>query len=95
MSTTEPYNTNGSWQEASVSPPSVVQFADQNIRRNERGKLWSLFGHQRKVLARMYERHYSIRLWSEPKKSGKTFIAAVTDCKASCCRISAGRQFAI
>jgi hypothetical protein len=78
MNKVKTYNAERSWPKASVSPPSVIeQFADQNIRLNERGKPWSFFEHQRTMLARMYERHYSIRLISEPKKSGKTFIAAV------------------
>src|SRR5262245_48555683 len=54
----------------------LVAFIDANIRLNEKGKPWALSGHQRTVLALMFARHYSIRLWSEVKKSGKTFLAA-------------------
>lgn len=53
----------------------VVQFIDDNIPLNEKGKPWSLSKHQRVVLTLMYARHYAIRLWSEIKKSGKSFLA--------------------
>jgi phage terminase large subunit-like protein len=56
---------------------NVIEFADQNVRLNERGLSWSLSRHQRQVLALMFQRHYAIRLWSEAKKSGKTFLAAL------------------
>ena len=54
----------------------AVQFIDANIKLNEKGKPWRLSEYQRTVLALMFARHYSIRLWSEIKKSGKTFLAA-------------------
>ena len=56
---------------------NVIQFADDNIKLNEKGKPWTWSQHQRDVLELAYQRHYSIRLWSEVKKSGKTFLAAV------------------
>ena len=49
------YSAERSWKKASVSPPNAIEaFADQNIPFNEKGKPWSLFKHQRTVLARMY-----------------------------------------
>src|SRR3989442_445597 len=54
---------------------NVVQFIDENIKLNEKGKPWALSEYQRTVLNSMFERDYSIRLWSEPKKSGKTFVS--------------------
>jgi hypothetical protein len=56
---------------------NVIQFADENVRLDEKGKPWTWSKYQRHVLALMYARHYSIRLWSEVKKSGKTFLAAI------------------
>jgi phage terminase large subunit-like protein len=56
---------------------NVIEFADNNVTSNEKGGPWSLSKHQREVLALMFARHYSIRLWSEVKKSGKTFLAAI------------------
>jgi phage terminase large subunit-like protein len=56
---------------------NVIQFADENIRLNEKGKPWSWSKYQRDALTLAYQHHYSIRLWSEVKKSGKTFLAAV------------------
>jgi phage terminase large subunit-like protein len=56
---------------------NVIQFADDNIKLNEKGKPWTWSQYQRDVLTLAYQRHYSIRLWSEVKKSGKTFLAAV------------------
>lgn len=59
-----------------------VSFIDVLIRKNEKGKPWSLSPHQRRVLALAFRRSaagsllYSIILWSEVKKSGKTFLAA-------------------
>jgi phage terminase large subunit-like protein len=58
------------------SPITATDFIDANIKLNEKGKPWKLSKHQRVVLGLMFARHYSIRLWSEPKKSGKTFLAA-------------------
>jgi phage terminase large subunit-like protein len=54
----------------------IVQFIDQYIKVNEKGEPFKLSKHQRVVLALMFIRHYAIRLWSEVKKSGKTFLAA-------------------
>src|SRR5262245_9513754 len=55
--------------------PDIVGFIDQNIRKNEKGDPWGLVKHQRAVLGAMYKHDYSTRLYSEIKKSGKTFIA--------------------
>jgi phage terminase large subunit-like protein len=58
-------------------------FADTFLPYNEKGKRWRLSRHQRRVLARAF-RHgpggdlrFRLVLWSEPKKSGKTFLAAM------------------
>jgi hypothetical protein len=72
----------------------AIQFAHENIRLNEKGKPWSLAKYQREGLLLAYRRHYTIRLWSEVKKSGKTFLAAAiaiweaitnADCEVVCC----------
>jgi phage terminase large subunit-like protein len=61
----------------------LAAFADTFLPNNEKGKPWRLSRHQRRVLARAFRRgrggHLRFRqvLWSEPKKSGKTFLAAV------------------
>ena len=52
---------------------NVVEFADQIVKHTENGKQWKLSDYQRTVLELMYDRYYMTRLWSEPKKSGKTF----------------------
>lgn len=58
-------------------------FAGTFLPHNEKGKPWTLSRHQRRVLTRAFRRGlngellFQILLWSEPKKSGKTFIAAV------------------
>jgi phage terminase large subunit-like protein len=58
-------------------------FADTFLPNNEKGKPWRLSRHQRRVLARAFQRdrrgelRFRLVLWSEPKKSGKTFLAAV------------------
>jgi len=58
-------------------------FADTFLPYNEKGKPWRLSGHQRRVLAQAFRRGpggdllFRLVLWSEPKKSGKTFLAAV------------------
>ena len=71
-----------------------IEFIDKNIPVNEKGKPWRLSEYQRTVLALMFARHYAIRLWSEIKKSGKTFLAACIaifeaitnpDCEVVCC----------
>jgi phage terminase large subunit-like protein len=59
-----------------------VQFIDAHLPRNEKGQPWQLSRHQRRVLARAFRRSADGRLrirlllWSEPKKSGKTLLAA-------------------
>jgi phage terminase large subunit-like protein len=58
-------------------------FADEVIPLNEKGRPWTLNRHQRRVLARAFRRGdlgellFRLLLWSEPKKSGKTFTAAL------------------
>jgi len=52
-------------------------FADQFLPPNEKGLRWEWAPYQRIVLAQMFAHPYRARLWSEPKKSGKTFLAAV------------------
>ena len=60
-----------------------VMFADTFLPHNEKGKSWRLSPHQRQVLTRAFRRGpegdllFRLVLWSEPKKSGKTFLAAV------------------
>jgi hypothetical protein len=59
-----------------------VAFIDAFITRNEKGQLWSLSSHQRRVIALAFTFDPSGRLalrlllWGEMKKSGKTFVAA-------------------
>ncbi len=55
----------------------LVAFIDRFCRRNERNESWQLSPHQRAVIGLMFLTYYAIRLWSEPKKSGKTFLAAL------------------
>lgn len=58
-------------------------FADAFLPHNEKGHPWCLTAHQRRVLALAFQWDKNgtlltrIILWSEPKKSGKTFLAAV------------------
>jgi len=52
----------------------IVEFIDANIRLNEKGDPWGLAKHQRAVLKAMFKRDYTNRLYSEPKKSGKTYL---------------------
>src|SRR5262245_61992737 len=60
-----------------------VAFIDAFIGLNEKGKPWRLAQHQRRVLALAFRRgsldelRFRLVLWGEPKKSGKTFLAAV------------------
>lgn len=54
-----------------------IAFADAYLPLNERAQPWTLSRHQRRVLARLFGRHFPLRVWSEMKKSGKTFLAAV------------------
>lgn len=57
-------------------------FADDLVRLNEKGKPWRLSAYQRRVLALAFRWSAAgallmrLLLWSEVKKSGKTFIAA-------------------
>lgn len=59
-----------------------VSFIDRFIPRNEKGRPWSLSRYQRRVLAVAFQWGpagallFRILLWSEVKKSGKTFLAA-------------------
>jgi len=54
-----------------------IGFADQYLLKNEKGQDWALAPYQRRTLARMFARPFAIRCWSEPKKSGKTFLGAM------------------
>jgi phage terminase large subunit-like protein len=74
---------------AEVTMNDVIQFIDANIRLNEKGEPWSLTKHQRVVLAAMYLRYFLIRLWSEIKKSGKTFLAGCIAIKEAVTRADA------
>jgi hypothetical protein len=59
-----------------------VAFIDTYLPRNEKGTLWRLTPYQRRVLALALRRDalgrllFRLLLWSEPKKSGKTLLAA-------------------
>src|SRR5262245_12943862 len=63
-------------------PISPIDFIDRVIKRNEKEQPWALSAYQRRVLELAFRRGpngallYRIVLLSEPKKSGKTFIAA-------------------
>jgi len=61
----------------SMTGKALVDFVDSYVPRNERNERWSLSDYQRAVLLLMFAKHYAIRLWSEVKKSGKTFLAAL------------------
>jgi len=58
-------------------------FCDRFITKNEKNQPWRLSDYQRRVLALAFKWDVSGRLlirvllWSEPKKSGKTFLAAL------------------
>lgn len=60
-----------------------IAFADTVLKLNEKGEPWTLSRHQRRVLARFLRRDSAGRLmfrhllWGEPKKSGKTLLAAL------------------
>ena len=54
-----------------------IRFIDEHLRSTEKGERWTLSPHQRRVLAAMFAHPYRLRLWGEPKKSGKTFLGAV------------------
>jgi len=64
-------------------PQDPVAFIDDCLPRNEKGQPWRLSRYQRRVLARAFRRTpegrllFRLVLWSEPKKSGKTFLAAL------------------
>ncbi len=70
-----------------VSPEQLrrnpAAFADAILQRNEKSQPWSLTVYQRRVLALAFRWGEAgallirLLLWSEPKKSGKTFLAAV------------------
>ena len=53
-----------------------VRFADTFVKKNEKGKPWSLSTYQRRVLVLAFAASLCLLVWSEVKKSGKTFIAA-------------------
>src|SRR5205809_3075509 len=55
----------------------LINFIDSNIKRNEKGEPFTLSKHQRVVLLLFFAKNYRMRLWSEIKKSGKTFLAAL------------------
>ena len=63
-------------------PIGPIGFIDRAIRMNEKGLPWKLSPYQRKVLELAFRRVpngallYRQVVLSEPKKSGKTFIAA-------------------
>src|SRR5262245_43972014 len=65
-----------------MKPISPTDFIDRVIKRNEKEQPWALSPYQRRVLELAFRRGlkgellYRIILLSEPKKSGKTFIAA-------------------
>jgi len=67
--------------EVNPAPVGVIEFCDRYVTLNEKGKPWSLSKHQRKVLSLAFRFNslakllYRLILWSEPKKSGKTFVA--------------------
>jgi phage terminase large subunit-like protein len=64
-----------------------VVFAGRYLPKNEKRQPWSLSRHQRRVLGRAFRRDsatgrllrlaFTVFLWSEPKKSGKTLLAAM------------------
>jgi hypothetical protein len=61
---------------------SPADFIDRVIKLNEKGQPWKLAPYQRRVLELALKRGlkgellYRVVVLSEPKKSGKTFIAA-------------------
>jgi len=60
---------------------SPTEFIDKVIKLNEKGLPWKLSPYQRRVLELAFKRDptgallYRLILWSETKKSGKTFLA--------------------
>jgi len=60
-----------------------IAFCDEFVALNEKGKPWRLSEHHRRVLALAFRWDavgrllLRLLLWGEPKKSGKTFLAAV------------------
>jgi len=59
-----------------VTGRELIEFIDRNIPFNEKGERWSLARYQRAVFLLMFARYFITRIWSEIKKSGKTFLAA-------------------
>jgi phage terminase large subunit-like protein len=53
---------------------SKIEFISKHIPYNELGAPWHLSPYQRDVLDLMFQKHYPIKVWSEPKKSGKSHI---------------------
>jgi phage terminase large subunit-like protein len=61
----------------------AIDFIDRVIKHDEKGEPWSLSDYQRRVLKLALKRSsaddalvYRLVVLSEPKKSGKTFMAA-------------------
>ncbi len=67
----------------SVYARNPIRFCDEFIPFNEKGQPWRLSAHHRRVLRLAFTWDalgalaLRLLLWGEPKKSGKTFIAAV------------------
>ena len=67
-----------------TSKPTInaVEFIDKVIRLDEKGEPWTLTAYQRRVLELALRRDptgelvFRLVVLSEPKKSGKTFLAA-------------------
>jgi phage terminase large subunit-like protein len=53
-----------------------VRFLTLFITKTEKGQPWTLPAYWVQVLTYMFAAAYRTRLWSEPKKSGKTFLGA-------------------
>jgi phage terminase large subunit-like protein len=59
-----------------------LTFIDKVVKKNEKGQPWQLAPYQRRVLELAFKRGlkgellYRLVVLSEPKKSGKTFLAA-------------------
>jgi hypothetical protein len=54
-----------------------AKFISEHIRINELGNAWQLRDYQQVVLDLMWRKRYAIRIYSEPKKSGKSHL---TEC---------------
>jgi len=60
-----------------MTGPELIAFIDSNIKRNEKASRFLDYrSTSAKVLTLFFAKHYRMRLWSEIKKSGKTFLAA-------------------